>query len=167
MLFFILIVWVFFCVLVEIAAWRHFNRNIGWGLIAAVISPLLAILLLLALGPAKPPAPEVGAAPSGGRRNVQFPGTYQPRHWHTASDWRPLASTPRQAWDDNAEPVQKRSTPVWQPVPRTPPGPPKPRQWTDAEPEPARAVVQRPTAPPPHDDWLGNLVPVRRGVQKS
>jgi hypothetical protein len=130
MLLFTIVVWVFLCILVGVAAEHRFNRSSVWCLIAVVISPLLAILLLLALGPAKPEPPDEEAVP----------------------DWRPAPRTPQAAW---------------QPVPRTPATrtPPKPRQWHEAESAPP--PVQRPTAPPPADDWLGNLVPVRRGERLS
>jgi len=50
--------WLAFCVIVAIAAERRCNRDpIGWLTLSLVISPLLAGLALLAVGP-KAPEPE-------------------------------------------------------------------------------------------------------------
>jgi hypothetical protein len=49
----IAIIWLFFAVLVGIYASRQGRSGLGWFLLATVISPLLAILLCLALGPLK------------------------------------------------------------------------------------------------------------------
>jgi hypothetical protein len=48
----ILIFWIALSIIVAVAASRRFNRDaVGWFFIAVLISPLLAVLLLFALGP--------------------------------------------------------------------------------------------------------------------
>lgn len=56
----IAIIWLFFAVLVGIYASRQGRSGLGWFLLATVISPLLAILLCLALGPLKTSAETPG-----------------------------------------------------------------------------------------------------------
>lgn len=47
----IVIVWLFFAILVGVYASRRGRSGVGWFLLATIISPLLAFLLCLALGP--------------------------------------------------------------------------------------------------------------------
>jgi len=54
----ILLVWLALSIFLGIAAQRHFDRNgLGWACIGLVISPIMGLLLLLAVGKWQAPVP--------------------------------------------------------------------------------------------------------------
>ena len=68
----LIIGWIFLSAIVGIAAKRRFNRSEAWGLLAVIISPLIAGLLLLALGP-KPKSSNTPQTKFCSRRLAQSP----------------------------------------------------------------------------------------------
>ena len=55
-------IWLFFGALVGWVATTKGRSGVGWFLLAVLISPLIAGIIILVMGPAKPQAPIVGVA---------------------------------------------------------------------------------------------------------
>jgi hypothetical protein len=79
---FLFALWVFLCVLVGMYAENHCDRDgLKWGVLALLISPLLAILLLLAMPPVRRGESIGSSLDQRPRRPVQFYGNSKPSGW--------------------------------------------------------------------------------------